>query len=120
MSLRAISHQSRAAPRFSSPPREHVWRNALAQPWNQTCHRAKSEAGRTTTRHKHVARPGDRVCFQDLDTVAARAVNAPSSHIKDDILQFNQSFNSIASLRKVMCFCEFAIDNGTVNTGRHG
>jgi hypothetical protein len=25
-------------------------------------------------------------------------VNAPSGHIKDDILQFNQSFDSIASL----------------------
>jgi hypothetical protein len=47
-------------------------------------------------------------------------VKAPSGSIKDDIPQLNQSFYSIASLRKVMCFCEVVIDNDTVNTGRHG
>jgi hypothetical protein len=57
MSLRAISHQSRAAPRLSIPPREHVWRNALADPWNQTCHKAKSDAGRATTRHSMSSAP---------------------------------------------------------------
>ncbi len=36
-----------------------------------------------------------KLCFKGVwDTL----VNAPSDFIKDDILQFNQSFDSIASL----------------------
>jgi hypothetical protein len=34
----------------------------------------------------------------DGTNIHAPLVNAPSGYIKDDVLQFNQSFDSIASL----------------------
>jgi hypothetical protein len=60
-----------------------------------------------------------RSCPPARSCPACSTSPASSGYIEDDINQFTQFFDSIASPRKVICFCKVVLDNDTVNTGRH-